>query len=273
MTFNLKLSLNLLAAGFSLTYLAAPTQAACVSGDCSALGYNKSESACSGDIIRCPFDTSKVFCKENKIEIGDILYSDMTTSHSFNIISGKTPIGVVFDTEKRKALALSEFGNLAWSTTHFDIPSLPDIGYMSDPSIDSDGKSNTKKIIDYCRGNSKSCPAAEKAYSYSTTGTKAGQWYLPAAGEMDIIANNSGKLNDTIFLLRGSQLFTAPSDGYYTVYWTSSESYHSQSGNTIYGSSVCTNSRSKKANNAESKTRTGYTIGGFPMTVRPVITF
>ena len=63
MTFNLKLSLNLLAAGFSLTYLAAPTQAACVSGDCSALGYNKSESACSGDIIRCPFDTSKVFCK------------------------------------------------------------------------------------------------------------------------------------------------------------------------------------------------------------------
>lgn len=63
MTFNLKLSLNLLAAGFSLSYLAASAQAACVSNDCSALGYNKSESACSGDIIRCPFDTSKVFCK------------------------------------------------------------------------------------------------------------------------------------------------------------------------------------------------------------------
>ena len=40
--------------------------AACINGDCEALGYTKSESACTGDIIRCPFDTSKVFCKAPK---------------------------------------------------------------------------------------------------------------------------------------------------------------------------------------------------------------
>ena len=58
-----KIPLYLLSAGLTFA-AAAPVLAACVSNDCSALGYTKSESACSGDIIRCPFDTSKVFCKE-----------------------------------------------------------------------------------------------------------------------------------------------------------------------------------------------------------------
>ena len=58
-----KIPLYLLSAGLTIA-AAAPALAACVSNDCSALGYTKSESACSGDIIRCPFDTSKVFCKE-----------------------------------------------------------------------------------------------------------------------------------------------------------------------------------------------------------------
>lgn len=58
-----KIPLYLLSAGLTFA-AAAPALAACVSNDCSALGYTKSESACSGDIIRCPFDTSKVFCKE-----------------------------------------------------------------------------------------------------------------------------------------------------------------------------------------------------------------
>lgn len=57
-----KIPLYLLSAGLTFA-AAAPALAACVSNDCSALGYTKSESACSGDIIRCPFDTSKVFCK------------------------------------------------------------------------------------------------------------------------------------------------------------------------------------------------------------------
>lgn len=63
MTFNSKLSLNILVPSFSLTICAGVVQAACVTGDCSAMGYTKAESNCTGDIIRCPFDTSKVFCK------------------------------------------------------------------------------------------------------------------------------------------------------------------------------------------------------------------
>lgn len=63
MTFYSNTSLNLLTIGFSLSCLAFTANAACVPSDCNALGYNKSENTCSGDIIRCPFDTSKVFCK------------------------------------------------------------------------------------------------------------------------------------------------------------------------------------------------------------------
>ncbi len=272
MTFNLKLSLNLLAAGFSLTYLAAPAQAACVSGDCSALGYNKSESACSGDIIRCPFDTSKVFCKENKIEIGDILYSDMTTSNS--VISGKTPIGVVFDGERRRALALNEFVKIKWSTENFDIPTLTNYPYYTSKDKaymnDYDGKSNTKKIIDYCRANSKSCPAAEKAYSYSTTGTKAGDWYLPASAEIIAIANVSGRLNDTLKKIKGSEVFGISNGGSsgsitrYFTYWASTESEESFAFHTGIND---------KDYDIESKTSDSQTIGGFSNKARPVIAF
>lgn len=53
------------AIAFSVALVPAHLQAACVYGDCSALGFTKDESLCEGDIIRCPFDTSKVFCKES----------------------------------------------------------------------------------------------------------------------------------------------------------------------------------------------------------------
>lgn len=76
---------TLLAAGFSLLAGSAAAQT-CVANNCAALGFTKSASNCEGDIIRCPFDTSKVFCKEKEVyvmEAGDILYSDKTTSHYY----------------------------------------------------------------------------------------------------------------------------------------------------------------------------------------------
>lgn len=56
--------LALLTSVSSVTVFSPAVQAACVSSDCNAMGYTKSASYCDGDIIRCPFDTSKVFCKE-----------------------------------------------------------------------------------------------------------------------------------------------------------------------------------------------------------------
>ena len=102
-----KIPLYLLSADLTFA-AAAPALAACVSNDCSALGYTKTESYCDGDIIRCPFDTSKVFCKEKEVYVmaaGDILFSDKTTA-KYLTDDSKTPIGVVVDPSRRLAIAL-----------------------------------------------------------------------------------------------------------------------------------------------------------------------
>lgn len=206
MTFNLKLSLNLLAAGFSLSYLAASAQAACVSNDCSALGYNKSESACSGDIIRCPFDTSKVFCKEKpNAEVGMIYYSDGTISK--DILSGKTPIGVValVKGNQRLAVALTET-SIAWGGEGHNVSCLPDYNYESglDKKTDINGKSNTKCLVN----DSQPHPAASYCNNLkaASSGYGSSGWYLPAAGELSPILLNRTTINTTMRQLNKTEL-------------------------------------------------------------------
>ena len=95
---------TLLAVAFSLSTSTIRAET-CVPNDCASLGFTKTEKNCVGDIIRCPFDTSKVFCKEYVLAAGDILYSDKTTLH-YSMDSTKTPIGVVVDPSRRLAMAL-----------------------------------------------------------------------------------------------------------------------------------------------------------------------
>lgn len=251
-------SLALLTSVFSVMSFSSSLQAACVTGDCAAMGYTKTESACSGDIIRCPFDTSKVFCKEVQIENGSILYSDKTTSKEK--ISGKTPIGIVFDGQNRLAIALTEFKKIKWSSEgRNDIPGLKNYTSASDIS-DYNGKSNTKIIIDQCGSK---CEAAYKAYNYSTEGTSVGQWYLPSAGEMAKIYELNGLLNDALRKVSGTRVFgNYPGDN--ISYWTSTESSKefAKATEPFYGKM-----------DSDIKSNPTTTIGGYPMVVRPVIQF
>lgn len=84
----------------------------CVSNDCLALGYDKTPAFCNGDIIRCPFDTSKVYCKEIKpvvtipcSTVGAIYNNDGTCTE--NIASEKTPLGIVY----HQGLILNLYGS------------------------------------------------------------------------------------------------------------------------------------------------------------------
>ncbi len=142
-----------------------------------------------------------------------ILYSDLTTSTE--IIAGKTPIGVVFDEDKKLAVALNSAGK-AWSKEYFDIPGLNNITSSTTVLTDWNGKKNTKAIIEYCKANSKSCPAAEYAYNYTTEGTKAGDWYLPALAELKAIYTNQTALDSVLASLNGGSVKS-------TIFWTSSE--------------------------------------------------
>ena len=86
---------------------------------------------------------------------------------------------------------------------------------------DFSGKSNTKTIVDYCKANNKSCPAAEYAYNYRTVGTETGDWYLPAMGELLYIYVNKVKLNATLQALGKIQFDSGTT--YSRSYWSSSE--------------------------------------------------
>lgn len=212
---------GLFALAFSVGATAAAAAESCaVPPTCDSLGYTKTASDCQDmSTLKCPFDTSKVFCVSadelptgscGTPEVGDILYSDM--SCSTDVVKEKKAIGVIFDPSRRLALALVS-ATKVWSTEYFDIPGLAN---QSTATGDFDGKNNTKTIIDYCKANSKSCPAAEYAYAHSTVGTKAGDWYLPALGELNLIYSRKGTLNPVLSTLGADTL----SDSYH---WSSSE--------------------------------------------------
>ncbi len=137
-------------------------------------------------------------------EIGDIYYAD--DSCSSDVIEGKMPIGVVYDTEKRLVMALehrslpfgvshvvgsAQFLNIiesGHSTATGDIESGIDCkanpwiheGYM-DPVCDADGQANTDNIMKVSRERGEVRKAAFYCARLPIGGKK---WYLPAPGEM-----------------------------------------------------------------------------------------
>ena len=229
----------------ALALLSETVEAGCIqTPSCSSLGYSSS-SSCSGG-TKCPFGnywncdainkvnsinsqitnlTNKITTLETKVtelqkdaatancKIGDILYSDM--SCNTNVVASKTPIGVIFDVTNKLAIGLEE-SRQYWSTTDFDVPGLSNITSSSAVTADWQGKNNTRVVLEYCKTNGKSCPAFEYVNSYKTEGTQAGDWYLPALGELNAIYGNKDVLKITLGKIGGTKLGT-------NYYWSSSE--------------------------------------------------
>ena len=239
----------------ALVVLSGTAEAACIqTPSCSSLGY-ESTSSCSGG-LKCPFGnawnctasdlstqitelTNKITEQTNKITeitnkittieekivtiesgasssnctVGAILYSDK--SCNANVVASKTPIGVVFDTTNHLAIALDTEENLWWRGDFFDVPSLPNITTDSAAIKDWQGKNNTRLVLEHCKTNVR-CPAFEYVNSYKTEGTLAGDWYLPAAGELHAIYQNKDVLNMALGTIGGTKL---PEERH----WSSSE--------------------------------------------------
>ena len=248
-------------------------EAACIqTPSCSSLGYTSS-SSCSGG-TKCPFGnywncdainkinslnsqitnlTNKITEQTNTITnletqiteikkevstahclVGDILFSDMTCNS--NYVPGKTAIGVVFDYSGKLAIGLEQ-SHQYWSyPDYLDVPGVDNISDSILAITDWDGKKNTSTILAYCKTKGKSCPAFEYVNSYKTEGTQAGDWYLPALGELNAIYDNKDVLNITLGKIVGTKLDA-------DFYWSSSEyfSYSAwrlffDSGNVLSGS-------------------------------------
>ena len=231
------LGASLSLAAFSFGYAQnVQAQSCVVLPTCEELGYTDIAARCeNGELLKCPFDESKVFCRSvpttTKIcdTIGDVLYDDKSCAIDINNLDpNRTPIGVVFDVSRRLAIALKQ-SSLRWASSNNDIPGLTNYSSSSAAKGDYNGKSNTSKIIAHGDSNGYSTPAADYCYNYSTTGTNKGDWYLPAAGELQLIYNNKSTLNNSLSKVGGTQLpfvrYCSSSEHDYYSAWTFSFMY------------------------------------------------
>ena len=150
--------------------------------------------------------------------LGDILFSDVTCSA--NTVSGKTPIAVVVyksdDGKCGQAMALNSVGyKYEWGDFDTNIPDLTD--YSSASIASKEVESCENSAIIRAHGDSSAHPAVWAAYNYTTKGTKAGDWCLPAAGIFTSYYNNQRVIN-TGFSRAGGTKFTNS-----TKAWSSSE--------------------------------------------------
>lgn len=221
---NITLNITLTAMTFFAgTIFSNVSLAACTTPSCADLGYIKNTADCLSNKLVCPFDATKAFCdtaeEDTPIEditetckVGSILYSDKKCSSVKR--PGKTPIAIVFDAANRRAVAL-EARVLPWTdgTAEYSPTNLPSVSYDNELK-DMDGKGNTAKIIAYRKSSGKRFYAAEFANSYSTEGTKPGDWYLFSMGEGYIYCENVEAVDDA-----RARLGLQKMSGWY--YWTS----------------------------------------------------
>ena len=123
----------------------------------------------------------------------------------------------MFDANRRTAIALeSSSSTMYWSTEYEDIPGITNITDPSKAKQDFNGKANTAAIKAY-NSSLSNYPAAKYAYNYKTTGTNAGEWYLPALGELNTVYSNKDYMNYALSVVGKKDI---PTDRYH---WSSSE--------------------------------------------------
>ena len=175
--------------------------------------------ACNGKYASCSCTSGLMWndgaCGEN-CPIGSILFNDFTCSD--NVVSGKTPIGVVIYKDGKgagQAMALKSLGDYEWGGYGTDISGLTNYTEESEASQDVASCENSKKIM--AAGNKSTYPAVWAANEYSTEGTSAGDWCLPAAGIFTSYYNNQSVINTGFSRANGTQFTNS------TYAWSSSE--------------------------------------------------
>lgn len=191
---------------------------------CESMGFKKTLAACNSlETLKCPFDYNKVFCVpdsafEDGCIIGSILYSDKSCSTDYN--SAKTAVGIVVDLSRRWAISLSQV-QTQWvlGPTDYNLVKIPGLISTVDEKVAEtqfDGKLYTQTILAY----NPNYQAAKYCNDMSASGTGfgAGNWYLPALGELNLIYVNKAAVNTALAKVASMTQLSS-----YSTYWSSSE--------------------------------------------------
>ncbi len=210
--------------------------------DCASIGYT--QTSCETLSLKCPFDQTKLYCFpcdssfqytcsnpneygngtsckgkyksccNTSCSIGNIYYSDGTCNSCLD--TNKTPVGVVV--KDNELIMSNATSNIQWGGYGTNISALPDLT-EEQAKADFNGKDNTAKIVAYFGENVDiMLHAGVFCYKYSTEGTNAGDWYLPATGELN---NYVYKNYDTLYSTWVNKLTWNTHFNYY--FWSSTE--------------------------------------------------
>ena len=224
----------LLMASFSQSGSALATSCA-VPPTCEQLGYKMKVDDCGENpVLRCPFalsDDNQVYCTESAqnqvVSVGAILYGDGTVASG--LVTGKTPIGIVFDTANRLAVALTDINSsgsagsstMMWATGYYDIPTLGNCTDLTTCGVD--GRANTTAILN-CGSSCGTTPAATATNSYEPSGCskdfcKKTKWFLPSMRDLITLYNAKSYVNASLSLTASSGAKTLTE----SYYWSSTE--------------------------------------------------
>lgn len=226
----------LLMASFSQSGSALATSCA-VPPTCEQLGYKMKVDDCGENpVLRCPFalsDDNQVYCTESAqnqvVSVGAILYGDGTVASG--LVTGKTPIGIVFDTANRLAVALTDINSsgsagsttMYWSSSYCDTPNLENCTSSDGlTSCGVDGRTNTNAILaSTCNGTTY---AANGANAYEPSGCskdfcKKTKWFLPSMRDLITLYNAKSYVNASLSLTASSGAKTLTE----SYYWSSTE--------------------------------------------------
>lgn len=191
---------------------------------CEDLGYKYTEEDCSErTFVRCPFDTNKVFCLGEKFvcPVGSVLYDDFKCYDIGSLPANKEPVAVVFDSDNRLAISLTEgektsVSSIVWGIADEDIEELYACPSGSVDKCDKDGAYNTEVITHFLivsKGKSvdtaKSSYAAPYCYYSNEGGALDGRWFLPSALQLSVLYQNKEVVNKTMDAIGADQVFNS----------------------------------------------------------------
>lgn len=206
--------------------------------DCTALGFTQNAADCSGDALKCPWDLTKAACKAGEEEegikpvpcaVGSILGNDQLC-YEDKLPDGVKPVGIVFDTTKQLAIALTNikadgspgYEQMPWNNTTCDIINLENCkDNMNVHTCAIEGWDNTNDMV------GSSCEANEIYNAVRSYGSMLGSngtcnkifcmdWFLPSVSEMLTIAKNSAIIQQGILKAGGQPMMM-------TMHWSSNE--------------------------------------------------
>ena len=205
------------------------------SPDCASLGYTMSAADCTDGVkVACPTDTSKVFCKTVQpvtCIVGSILGGDQFC-YKDKLPDGVKPVGIVFDTTNKLAVALTDINSsgsagsstMIWSANYYDIPALGNCTSSTDlTTCGVDGRANTTAILN-CGSSCGTTPAATATNSYEPSGCskdfcKKTKWFLPSIRDLITLYDAKSYVNTSLSLTASSGA-TILTESYY---WSSTE--------------------------------------------------